>query len=168
MNKVFYLASISLLIFATSCKKDISCGISNPTVVATSNEISYMQNYFSINNITGLTQDPSGVFYKIDTAGTGTTPTLCSYILVNYNAYRFGYGNPFDSNSDPNGISFLLGNLILGVRKVVPLVKSGSQVTMYIPPSLAYGSDIIRDQSGNVILPANSYIKFEMTLMGVN
>lgn len=168
MNKYFIVSSLALLFFTTSCKKDISCGITNPTLVAPNNEIAYMQNYFSLNNITGLTQDPSGVFYKIDTAGTGVTPTLCNYILVNYNAYRFGYGNPFDSNSDPNGISFLLGNLILGVRKVVPLVKAGSQVTMYIPPSLAYGADEIKDQSGNVILPANSYIKFEMSLLGVN
>lgn len=168
MNKSFIIGLLSIALALSSCNKDISCGITNPTVVVPSNEISYMQNYFSNNNITGLTQDPSGVFYKIDTPGTGAHPTLCSYILVNYNAYRFGYGNPFDSNSDPNGISFLLGNLILGVRNIAPLVRAGSQVTMYIPPSLAYGSEEIKDQSGNVILPANSYIKFEMSLIGVN
>ena len=168
MNRVFFLGCVTVLLFATSCKKDISCGIENPSVVVPASEITYMQNYFSINNITGLTQDPSGVFYKIDAAGTGVNPTLCNYILVNYSAYRFGYGNPFDSNSDPNGISFLLGNLILGVRQIAPLIKVGSQVTMYIPPSLAYGSQEIKDQSGNVILPANSYIKFVMSLMAVN
>jgi len=38
---------------------------------------------------------------------------------------------------------------------------------MYIPPSLAYGVNEQRDQLGNIILPANSYIKFEMSLKAV-
>jgi FKBP-type peptidyl-prolyl cis-trans isomerase FkpA len=49
----------------------------------------------------------------------------------------------------------------------MPLVKAGGSITMYIPPSLAYGNNDQRDQLGNIILPANSYIKFEMSLKAV-
>jgi FKBP-type peptidyl-prolyl cis-trans isomerase len=107
------------------------------------------------------------VFYKITSEGTGVNPTLCSNILVNYSAYRFGYGNAFDSFLDPEGIPFVLGRLIVGVQKVMPLVKAGGSITMYIPPSLAYGSEAQRDQLGNIILPANSYIRFDMSLKAV-
>jgi len=57
--------------------------------------------------------------------------------------------------------------LIIGVQKVMPLVKAGGSITMYIPPSLAYGVNEQRDGFGNIILPANSYIKFEMSLKAV-
>lgn len=150
-----------------SCFKEVECGYRDQQYVASSSEITYMQSFFTSNNITDLTQHPSGVFYKITSEGTGANPDLCSAMLVNYSAYRFGYGNAFDSNLDDAGISFTLGTLITGVQKVMPLVKAGGSIVMYIPPSLVYGNNEQRDQLGNIILPANSYIKFEMSLKAV-
>lgn len=166
-NRFLILMLIILPFGFTSCFKEQQCGYIEQQYVASTSEIAYMESFFTTNNITGLTQHSSGVFYKITSEGTGVNPTLCSNILVNYSAYRFGYGNAFDGFLDPEGIPFVLGRLIVGVQKVMPLVKAGGSITMYIPPSLAYGSEAQRDQLGNIILPANSYIRFDMSLKAI-
>jgi FKBP-type peptidyl-prolyl cis-trans isomerase FkpA len=166
MRKSILICSLLSVVFLSSCVKD-QCGYVDKQIVANDTEIAYMQNYFTTNNITNLTQHPSGVFYTITNPGTGASPNLCSSILVNYEAYRFGYASSFNSYTDPAGIGFVLGSLITGVQKVTPLLKAGGQITMYIPPSLAYGFEPQSDQNGTVILPANSYIKFVMSLIDV-
>ena len=35
---------------------------------------------------------------------------------------------------------------------------------LYIPPALAYGSKEIKDESGKVIIPANSILVFDISL----
>ncbi len=165
-NRIAILLLMFFSLSFTSCFKD-QCGYLDQQYTASSSEIAYMENFFTTNNITDLVQHSSGVFYKITSEGTGPNPNLCSNMLVNYSAYRFGYGNAFDSYLDPQGIPFILGQLIVGVQKVMPLVKEGGSITMYIPPSLAYGNEAQRDQLGNIILPSNSYIKFEMSLKAV-
>lgn len=165
-----YLRSLLLICFSalvlSSCVKD-QCRYTDSNITASTSEDAYMLNYFNINNITGLTKHQSGVYYKIDNPGTGATPGLCNTVVLNYNAYRFGFGNTFDSYTDPAGIAFVLGNLIIGVKKLVPSIKAGGAITLYIPPSLAYGNEDIKDGNGTVILPANSYIKFQLSLLGV-
>lgn len=151
----------------SSCVKD-RCIYSDVTVTASSSEIEYMQSYFASQGISNLIQHPCGVFYTINNPGSGTTADLCSTVLINYNAYRFGYGNAFDSFNEPTGIPFVLGSLIVGVKKVLPLIKPGGSITMYISPTLAYGNQDIKDTNGTVILPANSYIKFDVSLIAVS
>lgn len=165
MKRIMFM--ILLPILFSSCVKD-RCIYNDPSVTASTSEIEYMQSYFASQGITNLIQHPSGVFYTINNPGSGTTPDLCSTILINYNAYRFGYGNPFDSFNEPSGIPFVLGSLIVGVKKVLPLIKPGGSITMYISPTLAYGNQDIKNTSGAVILPANSYIKFDVSLISVS
>jgi len=168
MTKKIFLLAIIITSVLTSCVKN-QCGYLETNITASSSEIAYIQSYLAANNITDAEKHSSGVFYTIDTSttGSGPSPNLCSSMLVNYEAYRFGYGNAFDSYTEPNGISFVLGSLIVGVQKTMPLINSGRTITLYIPPSLAYGNNDIRDANGDVILPANSYIKFVMTLIAV-
>jgi len=164
IRSLFIIASF-IFLFA-SCTK-VECGFNDPQITSSSSEIAYMQSYFAANGINDVTLHPSGIYYKINNPGTGAQPNLCSTIVVNYSAYRFGYGNPFNSYTDPAGIPFVLGNLIVGVKKIMPLLKAGGAVTMYIPPSMAYGNEDQYDQNGNLLLPANSYIKFDMSLIAV-
>lgn len=166
MKIKWILCLLCMSIFFSSCKK-VECGFIDAQITSSSSEIAYMQSYFAANGINDVTLHPSGIYYKITNPGTGAQPDLCSAIVVNYSAYRFGYGNPFDSYTDPAGTSFVLGNLIVGVKKIMPLVKAGGSVTMYIPPSMAYGNEDIYNQSGALVLPANSYIKFDMSLIAV-
>jgi FKBP-type peptidyl-prolyl cis-trans isomerase FkpA len=164
--KIFLsLLLVSMMMF--SCMQENRCPYADQQYTASSSEISYLQNYLSDQNITDAIQHPSGVFYKIHQSGNGPSPELCSSMLVTYQAYRLGFTTPFDQFNDSTGIPFILGTLITGIQKVMPSIKAGSSVTLYIPPSLGYGGQDQRDQLGNILLPANSYIRFDMFLKSV-
>lgn len=168
MKSKFVLFLFSFLIMLNSCIKGPVCAYKDQNVAATAAEIAYLQQYFADNGIADVVQHSSGVFYRISQQGSGRTPNLCSSIVVNYGAFRLGTGVAFDSNYDPDGISFILGELIVGIQKTLPLIQEGGSITLYIPPSLAYGSSVQQDQNGTIILPANSYIKFNMDVLSVN
>lgn len=74
-------------------------------------------------------------------------------------------GGAFDQNL--NGYSTVLGDLIVGAQKGLQLIGKGGKIDLYIPPSLGYGEREIRNQSGQVIIPRNAYIKFEFELVDV-
>lgn len=148
-----------------SCKKGdtMQCTYTAPDNVATAAEITYLQNYITANSITA-TQHTSGVFYTITQPGTGSLPNVCSNITVKYTGSILGWG-VFDSNTSVTGVKFVLGSLILGWQTVLPILKTGGSITLYIPPSLGYGPNEIRDSNGNVIIPANAYLKFNIDLL---
>ena len=168
MKFQFSLILLSVTILFNSCVKGPICAYKDKNISATAAEVAYLQQFFTDNGITNVTQHSSGVFYHISGQGTGRTPNLCSAVVVNYGAFRLGATVAFDSNYDPAGISFILGQLIVGVQKTLPLIQEGGSITMYIPPSLAYGSSVQQDQNGTIILPANSYLKFNMDVFSVN
>jgi FKBP-type peptidyl-prolyl cis-trans isomerase FkpA len=105
------------------------------------------------------------MYYSIDAAGSGNTPTICSYVSVKYKGMLTN-GNIFDQSSSP--VSFQLGGLIESWKKGIPLIKPGGKIKLYCPPSLAYGSQVIKDGSGNVVIPANSILIFEVELVSVS
>ena len=149
-----------------SCKKETAkCSFTDSNATASSAEIGVIQNYLTTNNITA-TQHPSGVFYTINTAGTGPVPGVCSYIGVEYTGTVIN-GNVFDATAPNSPAFFTLGQLILGWQRVLPLVKEGGTITLYIPPSLGYGNRDVRDNAGNIVIPANSYLKFDIKLLDV-
>jgi FKBP-type peptidyl-prolyl cis-trans isomerase FkpA len=55
-----------------------------------------------------------------------------------------------------------LGQLIVGWQKGLPLISSGGKITLYIPPSLGYGSAA----AGSI--PANSILIFDIELISVS
>lgn len=166
MKNLILIAALIGLIF-TSCKKNDSggCTYTTSTAVATSSEITYLQNYVTANNISAV-QHQSGVFYTINNAGSGSSPSVCSNITVKYTGRVLG-GSVFDSNTSSTGVRFVLGDLILGWQRVLPLLKEGGSITLYIPPSLGYGAGPITNSAGVVIIPANSYLQFELELLDV-
>ncbi len=166
--KYLVLPFLFIALLACSCMKiKNTCSYKESTVVADTSHVKHILQYFTANNITNMQQHPSGAFYKINSPGSGVSPSLCKNISFNYAVYKMDYSIAFDSHSSSQGISFLLGDLIVGVQKLAPLIQPGGSITMYIPPSLAYGSQVLKDQSGNVLLPANSYLRFEMSLIAV-
>jgi FKBP-type peptidyl-prolyl cis-trans isomerase FkpA len=74
-------------------------------------------------------------------------------------------GNVFDQTTTP--VSFNLGSLIEAWKKGIPMIKPGGKIKLYCPPSLAYGSQVIRDNAGNTVIPANSILIFEVELTNV-
>ena len=162
MKKWFYVIAFMAIGFL-GCKKDDGCKSTAPTTMASAAESAYLQNYLTTNNITATQK--SGMYYVISSQGTGTSPNLCSAITVDYVGKLINGttdGAQFDASQPNSPFVSSLNNLIEGWQVVLPLVKAGGTVTLYIPPSLGYGGRA----SGPI--PANSYLKFVITLKSVN
>jgi FKBP-type peptidyl-prolyl cis-trans isomerase FkpA len=157
--------TLPLLVFSiliTGCaKKDPTCGYTDSIVVAPSSEMASLQDSLTAHGITA-TQHPSGIYYKINAAGGGqSVANLCTSVTVTYKGMFFN-GKVFDSTGMNRTATFQLGEVIVGWQKGIPLVSSGGRIDLYIPPALGYGSSPIKDNYGNVVVPGNSYLIFNV------
>ncbi len=119
--------------------------------------------YIANNSLTGYQKAPSGLYYKINKAGTGTTPiTDNTTININYVGSLLN-GTVFDSYATENnatGTTFDVPNMIVGVREGAKnYCTTGSNVSFIIPSHLAYGTG-----STGKIVP-NSCIRFDMVVV---
>ena len=96
-----------------------------------------IQQYLSDNNLIA-TEHSSGIFYIIDSVGTGGNPTLDSQVTVKYKGYYLD-GTVFDQTAGSDTAKFPLGNLIKGWQIAIPLLQKGGKGTFWIPSALAYG-----------------------------
>lgn len=159
-KQLYLIALVAFLFISAGCKKsseDTGCGYAESTLVAPASEIATLQAYITANHPAAI-QHPSGFFYEIMAPGSGVTPTVCSTIMVKYSGYLTN-GTKFDENL--NGAVFILGQLIPGWQKGIPLIKKTGTINLYIPPSLGYGSQA----TGSI--PANSILVFVIQLMDV-
>jgi FKBP-type peptidyl-prolyl cis-trans isomerase FkpA len=155
-KKLFFIIALPFLIAA--CNKSSSPDCSGPKDVASAAETAKLKTYLGADSLT-YTQHPSGFFYKITTAGTGTaSPTVCSAVLVKYSGRFTTSATPFDQNT--TGVAFNLGNLIKAWQIGIPLLKKGGSIILYVPPSLGYGS------GGNPPrIPGDAYLVFTVDLV---
>ena len=162
MKKIIGL-SVLILTLLSSCKKDDECKSSPPAIVAPANEIQAVKDYLASKSITAI-QDPSGVFYVNTLEGSGSvTPTVCNTIVFKYKG-TFTNGNVFD-DSGASSLSYPLEQLIVGWQMIIPKMKKGGKATLYIPPTLGYGASDVKDGNGNVIIPGNSILIFDIELV---
>ena len=147
------------MIFLSSCSKnnDDLCKYDACAVAAPASEVAQLESYLASASITA-TKHCSGMYYTIDVAGSGGTPTICSMVSVKYKG-QLTNGNVFDQSTAP--VSFQLGGLIEAWKKGIPLIKPGGKIKLYCPPSLAYGSQ------AQGPIPANSILIFEVELVSV-
>jgi FKBP-type peptidyl-prolyl cis-trans isomerase FkpA len=156
------LCLLCICVCAASCfKKNNGCGTQD-NVVAPTLEQKAVKAYLDSNHITA-TLNPSGFYYSIVSQGSGTTPNLCSHITVSYKG-QLTNGNVFDQET---GQIFTLGDLIDSWKKGLPLIQSGGEIKLYIPPSLGYGSAGSRDNNGNIVVPPNSILIFDIDLISI-
>lgn len=115
--------------------------------------------YISDNN---LNAEPtgSGLYYVINTNGNGNVPDINSIVTVAYKG-TLTDGTIFDQ-SDANGLTFPLTNVIQGWQEGIPLFSEGGSGILLIPSALGYGNQSI----GNI--PANAVLIFEVTLINVD
>lgn len=167
MKKSFVFLALAIIAFSSCVKTNNTCPYSESTTSATQAESDAIAAYLTSAGITDAVKHSSGFYYKVVSAGTGTaTPNLCSQITIYYKG-QLTNGNVFDQTTT-SPATFSLGQLIVGWQKGIPLIKAGGKIILYIPPSLGYGSQAIRDQLGNTIIPANSILVFTIELVSVN
>lgn len=118
-----------------------------------------IKKYIADNNLTA-TKSASGLYYVIDNAGTGTQPTATSNVTVAYKGY-YTNGTIFDQ-SDANGISFGLQQVIQGWTEGITYFKEGGNGILLIPSHLGYGSS---NYNG---IPGGSVLIFDIDLISVN
>ena len=115
-----------------------------------------IQAYIQANHIAAV-KDSSGLYYQIENAGTGTTPTLQSKVTVTYTGKLLD-GTVFDSETN---VSFLLNSVVQGWQIGLPKIRSGGSILLLIPSALGYGSQ----QVGSI--PPNSVLVFDIKLVSV-
>lgn len=157
---------VGLLFFAAGCFKDpdtgpVTCTFDPCGFKAPAAEIQKVKDYLAANNLTA-TEHCSGLFYRIENAGTGPNPGPCNVVDAHYKG-MLSNGEVFEDNTAQFGLSEVIAGWTIGV----PLVKQGGRIVLYIPPSLAYGSREVRDRSGALVIPANSMLVFEIDLVKV-
>jgi peptidylprolyl isomerase len=110
-------------------------------------------------------QSSSGLRYIIQKEGTGGKPLAGKTVQVAYKGMLLS-GRVFDS-SDVQGrpLEFQAGTgrVIPGWDEAVLDMKTGEKRLVVIPPELAYGDRVV----GNGVIPANSFLVFEIELLGV-
>lgn len=164
MRKLFLLLPLLFALVFISCNKNKSCGFTDSSKTATSYELTALADSLAKYNITA-NQHPAGVFYTVINPGTGgVVSNLCAQVTASYWGGFFD-GKGFDSSATP--IPFTLGQTIVGWQKAIPMVKGGGEINIYIPPSLGYQDKNVTDQTGNVIIPANSYLVFKVKVKSI-
>ncbi len=88
----------------------------------------------------GVVTLPSGVQYKILTAGTGPKPTASDTVVCNYKGTLID-GKEFDSSyKRGQPATFPVGGVIKGWTEVLQLMPVGSKWQVVIPSEFAYGA----------------------------
>jgi FKBP-type peptidyl-prolyl cis-trans isomerase FklB len=110
----------------------------------------------------GVVTLPSGLQYKILTAGTGPKPTLSDSVICNYRGTLLD-GTEFDSSYKRGQPStFPVGRVIKGWTEALQIMPVGSKWQLFVPSDLAYGANGAGGQIG-----PNATLIFEVELISI-
>ncbi len=146
------MVAFALILF-TSCIKE-----ETPIDYLTKNDQD-IQAYIATNNLNAQ-KSASGLYYVIDTPGTGVQPTKTSNVTVAYKGYNIS-GKVFDQSAAA-GISFDLQGVIKGWTEGITYFKEGGSGKLLVPSHLGYGS---YNRNG---IPGGSVLIFDVELKSVN
>lgn len=110
----------------------------------------------------GVVALPSGLQYKVLTAGQGPKPTAADTVVCNYRGTLIN-GKEFDSSYKRNEpASFPVTGVIKGWTEALQLMPTGSKWQLFIPPDLAYG-----ERGAGADIEPNSTLVFEVELLSI-
>jgi FKBP-type peptidyl-prolyl cis-trans isomerase FkpA len=113
--------------------------------------------FLTAKGITAI-KDPSRVYYKVLTPGTGTEAIdMHSTVVFSYTG-RLLNGTVFDSGT---GFSTTLPYVIQGWQKIIPKFTNGAKIRIFIPSDLAYGG------AGSTGIPMNAPLDFDIEITSV-
>jgi FKBP-type peptidyl-prolyl cis-trans isomerase FkpA len=149
MNKIYYLLGLTALL-AASCAK-------------TQTDDEKIKAYIAEKGWQMQTT-PEGLYYRIDSAGSGGSPSITNLVRVRYRGY-FLDGKDFDFDSVraiKYGLQIPLRGVIQGWQIGIPKYQKGGGGKLIIPSSLGYGA------SGQGSIPGNTPLVFDINLVDFN
>ncbi|GAA3578856.1 FKBP-type peptidyl-prolyl cis-trans isomerase [Snuella lapsa] len=141
-----------------TCVIALSCSKKEVTDFVSKND-EEIKSYLADNNLTAEKSN-TGLYYIINEPGIGAQPTFSSDVTVAYKGY-FTNGNVFDQ-SNSEGISFNLQQVISGWTEGITYFKEGGSGMLLIPAHLGYGNNYYNG------IPGGSVLIFEINLISVN
>ncbi|HTA49124.1 MAG TPA: FKBP-type peptidyl-prolyl cis-trans isomerase [Verrucomicrobiae bacterium] len=110
----------------------------------------------------GVVTLPSGLQYKIVTAGTGPKPTTSDSVVCNYRGTLIN-GTEFDSSyKRGQPATFPVTGVIKGWTEALQLMPVGSKWQLFIPADLAYG-----DRGAGADIGPGATLVFEIELLSI-
>ena len=110
----------------------------------------------------GVVTLPSGLQYKVITAGAGETPKAADTVTTHYRGTLLD-GTEFDSSYKRNQpATFPVNGVIAGWTEALQLMKVGSKWQLFIPSNLAYG-----DRGTGSAIGPNATLIFEVELISI-
>jgi FKBP-type peptidyl-prolyl cis-trans isomerase len=110
----------------------------------------------------GVVTLPSGLQYKILTAGTGPKPTATDSVNCNYRGTLID-GKEFDSSyKRGKPVTFPVTGVIKGWTEALQLMPVGSKWQLFIPSDLAYG-----DRGAGADIGPGATLVFEVELISI-
>ncbi len=110
----------------------------------------------------GVVTLPSGLQYKILTAGTGPKPTTSDSVVCNYRGTLIN-GTEFDSSyKRGQPATFPVTGVIKGWTEALQLMPVGSKWQLFIPADLAYG-----DRGAGADIGPGATLVFEIELLSI-
>jgi len=110
----------------------------------------------------GVVALPSGLQYKIITAGTGPKPTASDSVVCNYRGTLID-GKEFDSSyKRGQPATFPVSGVIKGWTEALQLMPVGSKWQLFVPSELAYG-----ERGTGADIGPNATLIFEVELLSI-
>ena len=110
----------------------------------------------------GVVTLPSGLQYKILTAGTGPKPTASDSVKCNYRGTLIN-GTEFDSSyKRGQPATFAVGQVIKAWTEALQLMPVGSKWQLFVPSSLAYS-----ERGAGAEIGPNATLIFEVELLSI-
>ncbi len=120
---------------------------------------------YAIDHLLDVQASPSGLYWQLLEAGQGDTIRWGDKLRAHYRGY-FLDGREFDSSYQRNKpIEFYVGNMIDGWNEALLQMQPGAAALLLVPSHLGYGEKGLTDSRGNVLVPPNTVLVFEIKVL---
>lgn len=138
------------------------------------NQLAYdtiqIRNYIRKNNLTGFVKSPSGLYYQILDAGSGTDQIYTtSTVTVNLTKGILSNGTSTTIEATSLAAQTVTTFIATGIQEGLQKLNSGGKIRMLIPSGLGYGTTVASAVAGeyNYNIPPVSVLDYTATVTAV-
>ncbi len=171
--KYYTLVLLSALLVFTSCMNNDDDDIPEESGNTLAEEAALLQQYVAalVANGNDLDTTDVGVVIVDMEAGEGDFVSVGDSIGIEYAGFFLNDNNPFDSSANIEGGVYRFrqvdGVHIVGFYDALFHLNKGAIGTFLLPSNIAYGTLGARDPFGNIVIPSNTPIVFQIKLVDI-